>query len=542
MLNNLKISTRLALGFGVVSFLLLLVMFLGLQSLSSLKAGLTAANSTSQYAKATGDTQGSLLNLVLAVQLSVGGYNDAKMDQSLAAMAKIRAELEGNVAAFTKLDPAVLTDNEKALIAQIEAEAKKFAAPLQKIGELLKSFQNAVAADLAEKEIVPSAEKMSVTLTELAKLLNAKIAETESRSVDSFSSTRIGLMAMSVVALLISAALGYWVTRSVTGPLRQAVLVARQVAAGDLTGTTQAASHDETGQLLDALQDMRERLAVAVGHVRSGAEDVRSSSDDLAAAADSLLQDADQQSESAASTAAALEEIAVSVSSVADAATELRGFSDHSLSASRLGNERLHQLLAEMTRVQQSVGEIEDVVSEFVRSTGEISQMTRQVRDIADQTNLLALNAAIEAARAGEHGRGFAVVADEVRKLAEKSSQSAAHIDNVTQSLSRHSTSVAAVVERGKASLQASESAADSVSSALGEAQDVAERTNRGVGEITASVSEQKSAIHDITRAMEAIAQLADQSRSSVEAAAGKAAEMERVAGSMEASVRAFKT
>ncbi|MBN2129022.1 MAG: MCP four helix bundle domain-containing protein, partial [Sedimentisphaerales bacterium] len=138
MLNNLKISTRLALGFGVVSFLLLLVMFLGLQSLSSLKAGLTAANSTSQYAKATGDTQGSLLNLVLAVQLSVGGYNDAKMDQSLAAMAKIRAELEGNVAAFTKLDPAVLTDNEKALIAQIEAEAKKFAAPLQKIGELLK--------------------------------------------------------------------------------------------------------------------------------------------------------------------------------------------------------------------------------------------------------------------------------------------------------------------------------------------------------------------------------------------------------------------
>ncbi|MBS1230430.1 MAG: methyl-accepting chemotaxis protein [Proteobacteria bacterium] len=542
MLNNMKIATRLTLGFGIVSFLLLVVMVLGLQSLSSLKSGLAATNAASQYAKATGDTQGTLLNLVLTVQMVAGGFDDARMNESLAKMNQLKGELDADVAAFAKLDSSVLADNEKLLFAQVEAEAKKFAAPLQKVDELVKSFQNAVATDVAEKEIAPAAGKMSVALTELAKLQNAKIAATEAASSATYSNTRAVLLAMSVCALLISAGLGFWVIRSVTAPLRQAVDVASLVAAGDLTGKVLVESRDETGQLLDALQDMKEHLALAVGGVRRGADAVKATSADLALTAASLLDGANRQSESAASTAASLEEIAVSVSCVADAAVGLRDLSDQSLQASNRGNDRLHQLLGEMTGVQNSVGEIEQVIVKFIESTQAITSMTRQVRDIADQTNLLALNAAIEAARAGEHGRGFAVVADEVRKLAEMSSQSAKRIDEITQNLAQQSSAVAQVVERGKTSLKASESAVASVSQAFGEARDVSERTHRGMGEITGSVSEQKIAINEITRAMEAIAQMADQSRSSVEQADRKAHEMEQVAVQMEASVKIFKT
>ena len=542
MLNNMKIATRLTLGFGIVSLLLLVVMALGLQSLSSLKSGLAATNATSQYAKATGDTQGTLLNLVLTVQQVAGGFDAARMNESLAKMKQLKSELEADVAAFAKLDSSVLSDQEKQLFAQVEAESKKFAAPLQKIAELVESFQNAVATDVAEKDIAPAAGKMSVALTELAKLQNAKIAATEAASSATYGNTRAVLLAMSGVALLISAALGFWVIRSVTAPLRQAVTVASLVAAGDLTGKVLIESRDETGQLLDALQDMKEHLALAVGGVRRGADAVKSTSADLATTAASLLDGANRQSESASSTAASLEEIAVSVACVADAAVDLRELSDQSLQASNRGSERLQQLLGEMTGVQNSVGEIEQVVVEFIGSTQAITSMTRQVRDIADQTNLLALNAAIAAARAGEHGRGFAVVADEVRKLAEMSSKSAQRIDEITQNLAQQSSAVAQVVERGKASLAASEGAVASVAEAFDEAREVSERTHRGMGEITGSVSEQKIAITEITKTMEVIAQMADQSRSSVEVADRKTHEMEEVAEQMEASVRIFKT
>ena len=542
MLNNMKIATRLTVGFAIVSFLLLVVMVLGLQSLSSLKSGLAATNATSQYAKATGDTQGTLLNLVLTVQMAAGGFDAARMTESLAKMNQLKGELEANVAAFAKLDSSVLSDQEKQWFAQVEAESKKFAAPLQKIGELVESFQNAVATDVAEKDIAPAARQMSVALTELAKLQNAKIAATESLSSQTYSNTRAVLLTMSGIALLISGGLAFWVIRSVTGPLRQAVAVARLVAAGDLTGKELVSAHDETGQLLDALQDMKEHLALTVSGVRNGSDAVKSTSTDLASTAASLLDGANRQSESAASTAASLEQIAVSVSCVADAAVELRELSEQSLHASNRGNDRLHQLLGDMTGVQNSVGEIEQVVVKFIESTQAITSMTRQVRDIADQTNLLALNAAIEAARAGEQGRGFAVVADEVRKLAEMSSQSAKRIDEITQSLAHQSSAVAQVVERGKVSLKASASAVASVSEAIGEAREVSERTHRGMGEITGSVSEQKIAIGEITKAMEAIAQMADESRSSVEQAARKAREMAQVAVQMEASVKTFRT
>jgi methyl-accepting chemotaxis protein len=312
-------------------------------------------------------------------------------------------------------------------------------------------------------------------------------------------------------------------------------------ADGDLSKRVPVQSADEIGQTAEAFNALAASFQGIVSQVHGYANQVSQAAVSLTANAEGIAQSSQQQSDAAANTASAVDEMSASISSVADSANEVSRQSLDSMGRASHGQQSLQEMIGEITHVENAVQQMATSVEAFVKSAQTIASMTQQVRDIAEQTNLLALNAAIEAARAGEQGRGFAVVADEVRKLAEKSAQSASQIDVVTKTLADQSVHVEKSIQRGIQSLQSSQNHMQSVAGVLAQSNQSVEIVNRGVDGITASVNEQKQASQEIVRNVESIAAMAESNNASVIQTVRAAKDMERLADNLKQSVGHFK-
>ncbi|MFU2489941.1 methyl-accepting chemotaxis protein [Thauera sp. WH-1] len=351
----------------------------------------------------------------------------------------------------------------------------------------------------------------------------------------------------ALFALLVSLPLiGFvylFIRRFVTRPLSQLNEGLAQIAqgGGDLTRRLDVNGQDEIGRTAMTFNDMMATLAALVRQVGESASAVTDAAHELAGSAAGVAKGSQRQSESSANAADTVDAMMGNIAHIAEHTEAVRARSHESLRRSQEGQGSLQHLVGEVGQVETTVRQMADAVGDFVESTQAISRMTSEVREIAEQTNLLALNAAIEAARAGEQGRGFAVVADEVRKLAEKSARSAGEIDALTREIERRSDSVQGAIDSGLSYIDSSRGVADTVIQVLGAANALVVEVGEGLDQIAQASAEQRTASQSVTVSIGEIAGMAQENNRSVDRTVAAAQTLEQLAARLQESVSRFR-
>ena len=347
-----------------------------------------------------------------------------------------------------------------------------------------------------------------------------------------------GLVLAGAVVLI---GLPLFTIRHLSGSLRQAGDAAEAIAGGDLTHVLPDKGGDEVGELVARLSRKQAGLRDLIGTLHGNADSLHRAAAELSVSSDRSAGVSEQQSESASTMAAAVEQLSVSIDQVEEHAREARSLAQDSGRQSESGGSVIQQSAGEMRSIAESVNATAGTIRELNEFSERISGIVGVISDIADQTNLLALNAAIEAARAGEQGRGFAVVADEVRKLAERTGKSTHEItemiERIQQSTQLATQEMDAGVRRVNDGVGLAREAGDSIT----RIRDSADRVTRVVDDIGVSLKEQSQAAREIAQRVERIAQGAEENSSAARQTASSASEMRRLAGELQQLAGRFR-
>ncbi|UVN45935.1 methyl-accepting chemotaxis protein [Pseudomonas mosselii] len=537
-LRRLNIAPRAGLGFGIMALLVVALGGFALQQMTSMRQQSEQVDNNwlPSVISVGSMTQDMLRIRALTLRLLVN-TDPAAQQQNRARIEEIKGGLSK---AQNHYDGLIVLPEERTLFDRYQVLERQYMTLQGQVVQLATDGHVQDAAVLVNGEMNQLADQMTATLNELIELNNHQANSATDLAEAVYNGAKVWVGVLLVIALSLTVVLALALTRSIVRPLGQSLKVAETVATGDLTPQITVQGDDEPARLLAALKSMQQSLRETIGRISDSASQLASASEELSAVTEDATRGLQQQSMEIEQAATAVNQMTAAVEEVASNAVATSEASRESDQIARRGREQVQATVTAIEALASGVAGNAEEVGQLAQQVHDISKVLDVIGSIAEQTNLLALNAAIEAARAGEAGRGFAVVADEVRALAHRTQTS-------TQEIEQMIVAIRSGAERAVQGMQHSDAQARSTLDGAHAAGQALEAIAAAIGQINernlviASASEQQAQVaREVDRNLTTIRDLAHQSSAGAEETSAASQALSRLAVDLNTLVQRF--
>ncbi|MBD8600147.1 MULTISPECIES: methyl-accepting chemotaxis protein [unclassified Pseudomonas] len=538
-LRNLNIAPRAFLGFAVIGLLMLILGVFALSQMNKINnANVAMATKSMPSIKALDKlTEGSIRLRVLSYRLMLNRDPDT-LQKTTELFAMRNKQIDDARTIYAKM---ISAPEEQSAYDQYVKLLNDYRQLESRMKTLSQANDMTELTRLLSADLQTNSDQMNVVLAKLIEMNTQQVNEASATATQQYSTAFTMVVTLLIIATVLTVLFAWLLTNSITRPIASALNAAEDIAEGDLTRTINVDGTDEAGRLLAAMLKMQSKLRDTLQRISGSATQLASAAEELNAVTDESARGLSQQNDEIEQAATAVNQMTSAVEEVARNAVSTSEASKNATTSASDGRDLVQETVTAIERMSTDVQSTSTLIGNLADESRDIGKVLDVIRGLADQTNLLALNAAIEAARAGEAGRGFAVVADEVRALAHRTQQSTSEIERMIGSIQGGTeqavNSMRSSTERAESTLNIAKGAGlalDTINSA------VVEINERNLV-IASAAEEQAQVAREVDRNLVNIRDLSTQSATGANQTSAASNELSRLAVDLNGMVARFK-